>query len=184
MFQSEPVGQSRRHSVSGAGTVDIERLDANHRDAVETLLLTLDQDARKGRFGGVTCDAAIRAHAKRAVDEAPVLLGAFAGRRLCGMLEANACDADSMEVALVVEPGLRRQGIGWSLLRAVIEHGRRNGVARLQLNFAGDNWAMRRIVQKADARLDLKFGQICADVELCGVSTTIDGPAVREIFRS
>ena len=63
-----------------------------------------------GRFGGVMCDAGIRSHALRASIRATLLLGALAGKRLGGLLEACACNAGDVEVALAVESGLRREG--------------------------------------------------------------------------
>ena len=116
-------------------------------------MLALDAQSRMSRFGGVTCDAGIRSHALRASNQATMLLGAFKGKRLCGLLEAYACNAGEVEVALTVELGLRRRGIGWRLLRAAIEQGALTGMARLQLIFAADYWAMRRIAHKAEARL-------------------------------
>jgi ribosomal protein S18 acetylase RimI-like enzyme len=178
MFQSDAIAQAPCLSISVAGVdpsgFSIERLGSDHRNVVEALLLALDAESRKSRFGGVTCDAGIRSHALRASNQATMLLGAFTGKRLCGLLEAYACNADDVEVALAVESGLRRQGIGWSLLRAAIEQGALTGMARLQLIFAADNWAMRRIAQKAEARLDLVFGQMCANIDLyCDPETDV-----------
>jgi GNAT superfamily N-acetyltransferase len=182
MFQSEPIDQSRRLAVSSA--ICIVRLGSDHVEAMEALLLSLDTEARKSRFGGVACDAGIRLHSKRASREATMLLGAFTERRLCGLLEAYACDAGDMEVALAVELGLRRQGIGWDLLQTAIGQGPLNGANRLQLIFSGDNWAMRRIAQKAGARLDLVFGQMCANIDLCRAAATAEWLAPRALFRS
>lgn len=189
MFRSDVIAQtpSLSASVSDAdpSRLSIERLGSDHRDVVEALLLALDAQSRMSRFGGVTCDAGIRSHALRASSQATMLLGAFSGKRLCGLLEAYACNAGDVEVALAVELSLRRRGIGWRLLRAAIEHGALTGMARLQLIFAADNWAMRRIAQKAEARLDLVFGQMCANIDLCRSPPTdvslVDWVAAREL---
>ncbi len=128
------------------------------------------RSSRKSRFGSPACDAGVLAHATHALNSATLLLAVSAGPRLCGLLEAYACDSGRLEIALAVERCMRRRGIGWRLMQAAMEHGPLIGAARLQLIFAGDNWAMRRIAQKANARLDIVFGQICADIDLGGVS--------------
>jgi hypothetical protein len=173
----EPTFCAARGTVGCAPCHAIERLDPDHRDAVEAFLLALDQDSRKSRFGTPACDAGVLAHATHALNSATLLLAVSTGRRLCGLLEAYACDCGRLEIALAVERCMRCQGIGWRLMQASIKQGRLIGAARLQLIFAGDNWAMRRIAQKANARLDIVFGRICADIDLGAVSGSNYGSA-------
>jgi GNAT superfamily N-acetyltransferase len=182
MFQCKPIAQSGCLVLGSA--ICIERLGSDHIEAIEALLLSLDANSRKSRFGDGTCDTGIRLHARRASREATMLLGAFAERRLCGVLEAYACDTGDMDVALAVELGLRRRGIGWKLLQTAIGQGSLNARGRLRLIFAADNWAMRRIAQKAGARFDLVFGQMRASIDLCHGPATAEWLAAREILRS
>lgn len=182
MFQCKPIEQSRCLVIGSA--IRIERLGPDHAKAVETLLLALDADSRKSRFDNMTCDTGIRLHAQRAARNATMLLGAFTEQRLCGLLEAHTRDTGDMEVALAVALDLRRRGIGWSLLQTAIGEGSLNGGGRLRLIFAADNWAMRRIAQKAGAQLDLVFGQMRASIDLCCDPATSERLAARELSRN
>jgi hypothetical protein len=85
--------------------------------------------------------------------------------------------------------GSRVGGGAWhavarGLLQAAIGQGALNGAGRIQLIFAGDNWPMRRLAQKAGARLDLVFGQMYSNIDLSSGPATTEWLAARELFRS
>ena len=66
------------------------------------------------------------------------------------------------EAALVVEPAWRRRGLGFALLRAAARLVPENG--NIRLIFTRDNWPMRKLADKAHARLDLVLDELCAEI--------------------
>jgi hypothetical protein len=70
-----------------------------------------------------------------------------------------------VEVALLVARAFRCKGFGTALLREALGQGNLTAVT-YRLIFSPDNWAMRRIAHKSNARLDLVLGEFCADIDL------------------
>jgi len=144
----------------------ITRLSADDLPLMERFLLETDLETRVSRFGGATSDAGLVTYAQATMRQARLLLGLFVDGKLRGLLEAHDCGERRMEVALLVATAFRRKGFSTSLLREAIAQRDRVDATRYQLIFAPDNWAMRRIAEKSEARLDLVLGEFCADIDL------------------
>jgi GNAT superfamily N-acetyltransferase len=144
----------------------IARLSADDLPLIERFLLDTDIETRASRFGSVRSDAGLVAYARDTMKQARLLLGLFIDDSLRGVLEAHHCGKQRMEVALIVAHAFRRKGVGTALLREAVAHGELIDALTYQLIFAPDNWAMRRIAQKSNARLDLVLGEFCADIDL------------------
>lgn len=150
----------------------VERLGEPHLGEIEDLLLRLDRETRCHRFGHVVTDAALRAHAAKSVRDASSLIGVYAGGSLRGLLELYPCAPGSkVEAAVVVERDWRRRGLGWLLLRAAIRSARGSEARVLRLIFPRDNWPMRKLADKANARLDLVLDEICAEIAAPSAAT-------------
>jgi hypothetical protein len=144
----------------------ITRLSADELPLMERFLLETDLETRASRFGGATSDAGVMTYARVTMQHARLLLGLFIDGKLRGLLEAHDCGDRRMEVALIVASSFRRKGFGTSLLREAIAQSGHVDAVRYQMIFAPDNWAMRRIAQKSNAKLDLVLGEFCADIDL------------------
>ena len=143
----------------------IDQLNMDHLDEVEDFFLRLDRETRCRRFGHAAADHALRSHSAKAMADAAHVLGVYAGGDLRGVLEVYSCAPHSFaEVALVVEKDWRRRGLGWLLLCAAIRVADNLHVKTLRLVFTRDNWPMRRLTNKANARFDLVLDEICADI--------------------
>ena len=147
----------------------ITRLGRRDWADLVALLLCLDQRSRISRFGSATNDAALVAHASRAVVNAAWMGGAFIDARLCGVAELyefSLGDHKSAEVAFVVEPCWRRRGIATALLRASAHWANSAGISTLRMVFSHSNWPMWKLASKGVTRLDLTLDEtIC--IEMC-----------------
>jgi GNAT superfamily N-acetyltransferase len=133
------------------------------------LLLRLDQPSRVGRFGAVTSDAALVAHARRAMADADWIGTAFMDSGLCACVEIYRFGSQApgvAEAAFVVEPRWRRHGIATALLRASIEWARLDGIDTLRMLFSRSNWAMWKLAGKGTANFRVLEEEISADVSV------------------
>jgi GNAT superfamily N-acetyltransferase len=148
----------------GSGIVPLRSCD--EADLV-SLLLRLDQPSRVDRFGAVTSDTALAAHARRALADAD-WIGAVAGETgLCAVAETYKLGSRALriaEAAFVVEPRWRRRGIATALLRACVEWARGSGIETLQMVFSRSNWPMRRLAGKGTASFRILDEEISADI--------------------
>ena len=140
----------------------VAALDLDDAPKLQRFLMRLDRDSLHRRFGHEVGEGALRAHAVKALTDTVCASGVFADGDLRGVIELYACADRMLEVALVVEHGWRRRGLAWALL----QHAMRSGCAGGSLNlvFARDNWPMRALAMKANARIDLVFGEMCAEI--------------------
>jgi GNAT superfamily N-acetyltransferase len=152
---------------SGPLTSRMRRLGREHRAELQDFLLRLDRDSRCRRFGHAASDDVVAAHAVAALEDASVTgvfvddPGDFAGETLRGALEIYSCAPHGVaEAALVVEQSWRRRGLGWALLCAAA----RSETQGIRLIFTRDNWPMRQLASKANARFDLVLDEICAEI--------------------
>ncbi|MCK1757763.1 GNAT family N-acetyltransferase [Bradyrhizobium sp. 137] len=168
---------------------DICQLDIRQLPLVQAFLSTLDAETRCRRFGVPVSDAVLDLHAISALDNAALMLGIFSEQRLRGMLELyRRGGSDVMELLMVVERGSRRRGMGSRLLNASMLHALNMDARSVDLIYASDNWPMRRLVQRAGARIDLAFGTFRARIDLAqrptiarhlGTPIADDLPAIR-----
>ena len=140
-------------------------LGGEHRVAMERLLVSLDRDARYARFGLAPSDASMIAHVESALSNAARIIGVFVDHELRGMLEIYAGWASGpAEIALIVEQGWRRRGLGWTLMQGAMRWADETDAGSLRLIFSRNNWPMRQLCMKASARFDLVLDEICADI--------------------
>jgi GNAT superfamily N-acetyltransferase len=154
---------------SGPLAPRLQRLVREHRAELQDFLIRLDRESRCRRFGHAASDDVVAAHAATALEDAHVI-GAFVDDTLRGALELYSCAPHGSEVALVVDQSWRRRGLGWALLCAAA----RSETQGIRLIFTRDNWPMRQLASKANARFDLVLDEICAEVtparlRACGV---------------
>ena len=132
-----------------------------------SLFLRLDTPSRVSRFGSVTSDAALVAHARRALADADWIGAAFIDVGLCAVVETYTLGSQApsiAEAAFVVDPRWRRRGIATALLRACVEWARGSGIETLQMVFSRSNWPMRRLARKGTASFRILDEEISADI--------------------
>jgi RimJ/RimL family protein N-acetyltransferase len=144
----------------------IVTLTASDLPLVARFLVETDVHTRTSRFGSAASDANLVAHANDTLKQARLLLGLLFDGKLRGLLEVHDCSQRRMEVALIVATAFRRRGFATALLREAIACADLIDARIYQLIFAPENWPMRRIAQKSNARLDLVFGEYCAEIDL------------------
>lgn len=147
--------------------LDIRQLDIGQLPSLRTFLFGLDAETRCCRFGAPLSDAQLELLAITALENAELLLGIFSEQRLRGILELYRQDSSRvMELLIVVERASRRRGMGRRLLNASMVQASGLDARSVDLIYMGDNWPMRRLAQRAGARIDLAFGTFRARINL------------------
>lgn len=130
-------------------------------------LSRLDTESRCRRFGAPLSDAALDLQAITALENAELMLGIFSEQRLRGLLELYRQGGSGvMELLIVVEGASRRRGMGRRLLNASMLQALDMDARSVDLVYTSDNWPMRRLAQRAGARIDLSFGAFRARIDL------------------
>jgi GNAT superfamily N-acetyltransferase len=104
--------------------------------------------------------------------------GVFVDQRLRGLVEGrDPADPSFVEVSFVVEPSWRGRGLGRALLEAAIYWGKTSGRSTLRMIFSRNDWSMRKLATKANARFDIVLDRMSADISLLA----IPGPRPNQI---
>jgi GNAT superfamily N-acetyltransferase len=157
----------------------IKRLRPRHEADFRDLLLNLDKPSRSIRFDGTVSDECLVRHCCCAFSGAAWIAGTFVDDGLRGVVEVyDIGDSRTVEAAFVVEQGWRRRGLGSALLKAAIQWAIETDRIMLRMVFSRHNWPMRKLVSNAQARLDLRFDEITADIAV-GPPRTSDDLALR-----
>jgi len=134
-----------------------------------SLFLRLDTPSRVSRFGSVANDAALVAHARRALADADWIGAAFMDAGLCAVVETYTLGSHVprvAEAAFVLDPRWRRRGIATALLRASLRWARSSGIDTLQMVFSRSNWPMRKLVSKGTTSFRILDGEVSADLRV------------------
>ena len=132
-----------------------------------SLLLRLDQPSRVERFGAVTSNAALAAHARRALAGADLISAVATETGLCAVAETYKLGSRApcvAEAAFVVDPRWRRRGIATALLRACLAWAHGSGIKTVRMVFSRSNLAMRKLAAKSTASLSILDEEISADI--------------------
>ena len=90
--------------------------------------------------------------------------GVLSDKNLCGLVELYESNSGWVEAAFVVDQGWRRQGIASTLLRAAKEAATEIDIEVLRMIFPRDNWPMRQLANKANAKFDMVLDELSAEV--------------------
>ena len=142
----------------------IRRIRPDESDLYRDFLLDLDPQSRRDRFCGSVSDEYLIQHAQRILASGTVLYGCFHDGRLCGAAELHtSAPGELAEAAFVVSPDLQQHGIGTALLDAIVLAARRHHPV-IRVTCLRGNEAMRRLAQKADARLALTYDEAQGEI--------------------
>jgi GNAT superfamily N-acetyltransferase len=145
----------------------IRQLGARHEADFQSLLLRIDKPSCSLRFNGTIGDECLVRHSRCAFSNAAWIAGAFVDEGLRGAVEVyDIGDSRAVEAAFVVEQEWRRRGLGSALLKAAIQWAAKTDRIMLRMVFSRCNWPMRKLASNAQARLDLGFDEITADVAI------------------
>jgi GNAT superfamily N-acetyltransferase len=132
-----------------------------------SLLQRLDMPSRVSRFGSVVSDAALAAHARRALADADWIAALFMDAELCAVVEIYKLGSHApgvAEAAFIVDPRWRGRGVATALLRASVRWARRAGIETLRMVFSRSNWPMRKLARKGVASFRISDEEISADI--------------------
>lgn len=154
----------RRVASAGRDSPRLRRLWLSDRPAVRAFFLRLDPETRASRFMAAVNDRMAASYAERATVMSGMVIGAFVDGELRAVGElrpfgSGQAGGRRAEVALTVERGFRRAGLGSMLLRRLAEAARNRGIAELRLRCLSHNVAMRRLVTGLGAELRLDDGE-------------------------
>jgi GNAT superfamily N-acetyltransferase len=145
----------------------ITRLGPQHQADLRGLVLGLDHAWRGKRFACAASDVPLVRHSQRDLTTATWSAGAFVDERLRGVVEVfDTGLPGTVEAAFLVEHGWRRRGLGTTLLQAAMQWAVDANRVTLRMVFSRRNWPMRKLASNADARLDLAFDDISADIAI------------------
>lgn len=159
--------------LPSAGVV-CRRLWPGDAAAVRAHFLRLDPESRASRFMAALGDAAVAAHAERAMRAPGLMFGVFVDGVLRGLSELRPYGSEGLagrfgaqaEGALTVERGFRRAGHGGLLLERLAEAARNRGIRELHLRCLPVNAAMRRLAGRLGAEVRLRDGESEAALRL------------------
>jgi GNAT superfamily N-acetyltransferase len=146
-------------------TAVIRKLRPDESDLYRNFLLGLDPQTRRDRFCGGVSDAYLGQHARRVLSSDAVLYGCFQDGQLRGVAELHAAaPGEPAEAAFVVSPDLQHHGIGTALLDAIVLAARNRNHPVIRVACLRSNEAMRRLAEKADARLILTYDEAAGEI--------------------
>jgi RimJ/RimL family protein N-acetyltransferase len=146
-------------------TAVIRKLRPDESGLYRDFLLSLDPQTRHDRFCGGVSDAFLSQHAKRVLSSGAVLYGCFQDGQLCGVAELHAATpGEPAEAAFVVSPDVQHHGIGTALLDAIVLAARNRNHPVIRVTCLRTNEAMRRLAQKADARLVVTLDEAAGEI--------------------
>jgi GNAT superfamily N-acetyltransferase len=160
-------GQMPEIGIRSIGQLYVTQLAARHEADFRDMLLNLDKPSRAIRFDGTVTDDGMVRHSRCAFSSAAWIAGVFVDEGLRGVVEVyDIGHSRTVEAAFVVEQTWRRRGLGSALLKAAIQWAAETDRIMLRMVFSRRNWAMRKLASNAQARLDLRFGEVMADIAI------------------
>ena len=143
----------------------VRRLRADEHALYRDFMLGLDPVTRHDRFCAGVGDDFVRRHAARLFATDALVFGCFVDEVLCGVAELHAGRSGGpAEAAFAVGRQFQSGGIGTALLEAVVLAARNRGIARVRVACLRTNLAMRRLAQKAEARLTLTLDEVEGEI--------------------
>jgi ribosomal protein S18 acetylase RimI-like enzyme len=137
------------------GGLRVGQLGPSDLPAVARHLLELPRLDRGSRFLGYPSDSAIAGYVRGIDPSHTVLIGAFASSdRIVGLAEAHpTVSPHTVEVAVSIDPALRRCGLGKGLVARALEAAFARGMQSAEFTFAPDNYALARLVKTLGGRI-------------------------------
>jgi len=132
-------------------------------------LLRLDPQDRRCRFHGGVSDAMIEEHVARLDWLRTSAIGFFQGGALRGMAELafqRIWMPREAELAVTVERGWQKRGVGTELVRRAAGQARNRGVSTLTMLCLTENQSMRKIASRSSGKALLDGGQVESQVGL------------------
>ncbi len=153
---ADPLDTNRAPPVA---VVPIRSLHADHREAIDRHLLTLDPRDRYLRFGYMATDEQVRRYVDTLDFESDDVFGIF-NRRLDLIAMAHLAFSPNPEASACAEFGVsvlayaRGRGYGARLFDRAMVRARNEGVELLFVHALSENAAMIRIARKAGATIE------------------------------
>jgi GNAT superfamily N-acetyltransferase len=132
-------------------------------------LLRLDHRSRHDRFHGFMDDSFIERYAAKCASDGTVIIGFLEDGVVRGAAELHPPGTSpdfQPEIAFSVEAGLRRQGVGSTLFRKLIEEARAKGYRTLRVTTGAQNDAMRALANKFGAHLTFRYGESTGTIDV------------------
>ncbi len=134
----------------------------------DPLLLRLDGESRRNRFGGGVSDDFIRGYVDLSIGLDAVIHGFFVDGALRGAGELRRIGtgfAEEAEAAFSIEKPWQSHGVGTALLERTLLAARNRGFKLLHMACLAENRRMQQLAHKFDAELTFDFGSVVGEVE-------------------
>ncbi len=141
-------------------------LGPEHRTVMSAHLLALDTLGRCDRFLAAVHDDYLLRYAQSVNFERDLLIGAFEGPLLVGLVHAgvsteraepnefNLAGGPSAEVGISVLARHRRHGLGRQLLLAVLQAAQARGIVRVEVLFRSTNQGMAALTRRMGGHIE------------------------------
>jgi GNAT superfamily N-acetyltransferase len=132
-------------------------------------LSRLDHQSRHDRFHGFLDDSFIERYAEKCASDGTVIVAYVEDGMVRGAAELHPPETSpdlQPEIAFSVEADLRRQGVGSTLFRKLIEEARAKGYRTLRITTGAQNDAMRALANKFGAHLTFRHGESTGTIEM------------------
>lgn len=147
------------------GAASVRRLRGDEHALYRDFMLGLGARTRHDRFCAGVDDGFIVRHAARVFGSGALVYGCFLDGTLRGVAELHlGRDGQPSEAAFAVDPRFQSRGIGTALLEAVVLAARNRNAVRVRVTCLRTNLAMRRLAQKAEARLTLTLDEVEGEI--------------------
>jgi GNAT superfamily N-acetyltransferase len=159
--------QDVRRSTAARGTV--RTLSRQELSLLRDHLSRLDHQSRHDRFHGFLDDSFIERYAEKCASDGTVIVAYVEDGMVRGAAELHPPETSpdlQPEIAFSVEADLRRQGVGSTLFRKLIEEARAKGYRTLRITTGAQNDAMRALANKFGAHLTFRHGESTGTIEM------------------
>ena len=144
----------------------------SHQEALTLLrehLLRLDHQSRHDRFHGFMDDSFIERYAAKCASDGTLVIAYLEDGVVRAAAELHPPDTSpdlQPEIAFSVEAALRRQGVGSTLFRKLIDEARAKDYRSLRITTGAQNDAMRALASKFGAHLTFRYGESTGTIDL------------------
>ena len=166
------IGDAERPETMSHSLVPVDpglrKLWKSDLPQVKDLLLRMDMETRRLRFGIYVHDDFLIDYAEQLFARDSVVYGAFPDGTLRAVGEVRGLHKTRLfhaEAAVSVEPEWQEHGIGSALFERLVTSAQNRGIVALHVHFLKENQLMRRITEQHESKIEFHSGEVEATVD-------------------